>query len=797
MSRASQSSADPRDLTATGLLHVIARQQRELAELRARSAADALIDMAVGVLAERLRCSVTEAGDQLRRLASASGVTPDEFAAEVLGGTTRTLHRPPLDDGARRRLWLAEAAVSHATDGCPVAEAVFTEVLAHQGAVAVAFWMLESDGALTLVGETGLGPLEASRWQRIPPQLDCVAMRAARGATPQWWPEGSPPEANDPTDVPTDVPSDVPAGGRAGVGSVPRVGPWLGARAALPFLQAGAVVGAMEICWPAPLAEFTAGLRRELVALADLCLRGLHPGGFSADTRSAQPQTLGGRTAWLPALLDAVAGSVLLAHAVRAEDGEILDFHVDHVNEGFVDPAGRHPAQLRGRRLLDLYPLMAADAGLLERAVAVVRTGEQYQADGIALLVLVDDVLVAEELDVRIAPFLDGVVISWRPVGGGGAGGSLAGHLQRLGRFGGWQEDVRTGAVRWTDHVYELFQRDRTMSPVPLDDLDPHIHPDDRAAVDHLRDALLRLGRAASGSFRVIGSDGTLRQLRAFAEPVTDAAGVTVAVRGIYQDLTSHYRTQVVLDATRDQLADSEARADGQHQLALALQRAILPSSEEPVDLGGLAVAVRYRPAEQEHLVGGDWYDAVTLPTGEVLLVVGDVAGHSIRTVAGMVTLRNSLRGLAVTGAGPGQLLRWLNNVTYHLADNITATVICGLYRPAERALRWARAGHLPPVLVRDGSAHALPMPDGLLLGVEPDVDYQETVHVLEPDDVLLLFTDGLIERRGTGLDESLHALLRIAAAPGFDVSHRADHLLAHTTPDTDDDTCLIVIRQT
>ncbi len=760
---------------------MIARQQRELAQLRSRSAAGTLTDLAVGVLAERLRCSVTEAGDQLRRLAAASGVAPDEFAAEVLGGTAGTLHRSPSDDGAQHRRWLAEAAVSHATDGCPVAEAVFAEVLAHQGAVAVALWMLESDGALTLVGEAGLGRLEASRWQRVPPQLDCAVMRAARDGAPQWWPDGSPPEPTTPADS----------------GPVPRVGPRAGARAALPFLQAGAVVGAMEICWPAPLAEFTAGQRRELVALADLCLRGLYPGGLSADTHSARPQTLDGRATWLPALLDAVTGSVLLAHAVRAEDGEILDFHVDHVNEGFVDPAGRHPAQLRGRRLLDLYPLMAADAGLLERAVAVVRTGEQYQADGLALLILVDDVLVAEELDVRIAPFFDGVMISWRPVGGDGAGGSLAGHLQRLGRFGGWQEDVRTGAVRWTDHVYELFQRDRAMSPVPFDDLESHVHPDDRGAVDHLRDALFRLGRAASGSFRVVGGDGTLRQLRAFAEPVTDAAGVTVAVRGLYQDLTSHYRTQVVLDATRDQLADSEARADGQHQLALALQRAILPSSEEPVDLGGLAVAVRYRPAEQEHLVGGDWYDAVTLPTGEVLLVVGDVAGHSIRTVAGMVTLRNSLRGLAVTGAGPGRLLHWLNNVTYHLADNITATVICGLYRPAERALRWARAGHLPPVLVRDGSAQALPMPDGLLLGVEPDADYQETVHQLDPDDILLLFTDGLIERRGTGLDESLHALLQIAAEPGLDVSRRADQLLAHTTPDTDDDTCLIVIRQT
>ncbi|NBH06495.1 antitermination regulator, partial [Amycolatopsis sp. SID8362] len=80
----------------------------------------------------------------------------------------------------------------------------------------------------------------------------------------------------------------------------------------------------------------------------------------------------------------------------------------------------------------------------------------------------------------------------------------------------------------------------------------------------------------------------------------------------------------------RDKLAETEQEAIERNRLALQLQHAIMPPAKGPIDMPGLRAAVRYRPAEKEHLVGGDWYDAVALPTGEVLLCVGDVAGHGI-----------------------------------------------------------------------------------------------------------------------------------------------------------------------
>jgi serine phosphatase RsbU (regulator of sigma subunit) len=160
-----------------------------------------------------------------------------------------------------------------------------------------------------------------------------------------------------------------------------------------------------------------------------------------------------------------------------------------------------------------------------------------------------------------------------------------------------------------------------------------------------------------------------------------------------------------------------------------------------------------------------------------------------------MVVLRNAMRGLAVTGAGPGQLLSWLNIVTHHLTEPVTATAVCALYDPDTRVLRWARAGHLPPVLVRGRGADTLPLLGGMLLGAMADARYEEGEVQLEPDDTLLMYTDGLVERRDTAVHDSLTQLLTTAQAPAATLDRRLDRLLTHSKSDTDDDTCLIGIQ--
>jgi serine phosphatase RsbU (regulator of sigma subunit) len=314
--------------------------------------------------------------------------------------------------------------------------------------------------------------------------------------------------------------------------------------------------------------------------------------------------------------------------------------------------------------------------------------------------------------------------------------------------------------------------------------------------VQGFRDALLAERRESAAVFRVVRSDdGSVRQMRAYAEPVIDPGGTVIAVRGAYQDVSADYHTRLAFAAAREQLADTEERAEEEHRLAIRLQQAITPRSSEPVAAAGLDVAARYRSAGPGNLVSGDWYDTVLLPSKEVLVAVGDIAGHGLDAVTGMVAVRNGLRGLSVTGAGPATLLGWLNLTACHFSDGTIGTAVCGLYDPVGRSLRWARAGHLPPILVHDGRARALPLPQGLILGADPDACYTEITTPLQLGDTLLLFTDGLIERRDQPIDDALDSLLQIAGRPVADIGSYADYVVAEAASNTDDDACLVVVH--
>ena len=135
------------------------------------------------------------------------------------------------------------------------------------------------------------------------------------------------------------------------------------------------------------------------------------------------------------------------------------------------------------------------------------------------------------------------------------------------------------------------------------------------------------------------------------------------------------------------------------------------------------------------------------------------------------------------------------NRAAAHFTDGVLGTAICGLYDPADRTLHWARAGHLPPILVRDGRAEQFPLPEGLLLGADPDARYTEEVTTLRLGDTLLMFTDGLIERRDETIDEALATLLQAASRPVGDIGDYADFLLGEAASNTGDDACLVAVR--
>jgi len=751
------------------LTALITRQRRDLDIMRDQAATRSVADMAAGMLMERLGCSAAEAGQQLARLARQAGTPVAELAAEVTGQhLAEALNAPAQGEPGWRALSLAGAALQEAVDGDSIAAAALDEVLAPAGAAAVALWLLGPDGCLDLVGQSGLGAREAARWRHLPPDMDCLPQRAAREGAPVRRPDGAPRGAAGPAELP----------GRG----------LTGARAVLPMRGQGGITGVLAAIWPVPLPGFDPPLWRQLTALADLCARAL-------SAREGDGLAAAHRSSWLFGLLDGAIESALFASPARAEDGTVTDFLIGYLSEGFRDPAGRGAADLLGRPLLEVYPLAALPGGLFDRAAGVLSTGVPHHACGGIFGAPATETGAGAVMDIRIARLFDGVVIAWRPVDEAERLASLLQHAERLGRIGGWEENLRDDEIRWTESALALFGREHGRA-IPLAELHSHVFAGDLFDVEQFRDRLLREKTPAAAAFRFIRADDqSVRQMRVSAEPVTDPAGALIAVRGVFQDVSTHYHTQVALTATRDRLADTEERAEEEHRLAIRLQEAITPWSSDRMAAAGLDIAARYRPAGPARLAGGDWYDTVLLPSREVLLAVGDIAGHGIDAVTGMVEMRNCLRGFAITGAGPTDLLKWLNQVACQLTEGTIGTAVCGLYDPASQNLRWARAGHLPPVLVRTGSAQKLPLASGLMLGADPGASYEEVTTSLSPGDVLLLFTDGLVERRDQSIDDSMSSLLRSASRRVGGIAEYADYLLRHAGSDTGDDACLVAVQ--
>jgi serine phosphatase RsbU (regulator of sigma subunit) len=231
-----------------------------------------------------------------------------------------------------------------------------------------------------------------------------------------------------------------------------------------------------------------------------------------------------------------------------------------------------------------------------------------------------------------------------------------------------------------------------------------------------------------------------------------------------------------------------------QRHVTVELQRAILPLHDEPFDLPGLRAVVRYLPASHDSRVGGDWYITAELPNGLVLIAIGDVAGHGLAAAAGMARLRGALAGLAITGAPPQQLVGWLNDLVHHVDDEHTASVVAGYFDPVTRLLTWAQAGHPPPVLVRDKEASALPQPEGILLGAGTR-SYEVASLQLHCGDLLLLYSDGLVERRSRSIDDGLTTLVASACGVSDPEDVIAAALSALDDTATDDDTCLVALQ--
>ena len=217
-----------------------------------------------------------------------------------------------------------------------------------------------------------------------------------------------------------------------------------------------------------------------------------------------------------------------------------------------------------------------------------------------------------------------------------------------------------------------------------------------------------------------------------------------------------------------------------------------------------MQVAVRYVPAAREAQVGGDWYDVFEQPDGSTVVVIGDVVGHDTAAAADMAQLRGLLRGIAYDSAdGPATVLRRLDSAVAGLGLHAMATVLVGRLTPdletGGARLRWSSAGHLPPLLVEPGDGVlTLTTPRAeLLLGVDPAARRTESEALLEPGSTLLLYTDGLVERRDQVFDIGVERLAgELVAVRDRPLEAASDELIGRMLRDgAEDDVALVAVR--
>lgn len=281
----------------------------------------------------------------------------------------------------------------------------------------------------------------------------------------------------------------------------------------------------------------------------------------------------------------------------------------------------------------------------------------------------------------------------------------------------------------------------------------------------------------------------------ALAEGANLALRTTVEIAG--QSIFRH-RLELL---EREQVAhrrttELRAQLDAEHALYEALQQAALPPHLP--ELAGVRLAAQYQPALEHVGIGGDWYDAFLLDDGRLGVCVADVAGHGVEAASVMAQLRNGLRAYAFEGLEPDAVLGRLDRLLARLETSLFASAVYAIYDPTEATLRWSNAGHPPPILFGPEGAVLLDRDEarGPVLGWSLGPAGCSAV-TISPGGGVLLFTDGLVERRGEHIDTGLDRLVEaVAEQAEIGPTDPAD-LITRVRGGGDDDLCVLVLERT
>ncbi|HEX6754425.1 MAG TPA: SpoIIE family protein phosphatase [Mycobacteriales bacterium] len=738
----------------------------------------------------------------------------DTRLAEALAAARARLE---LTEQRAARMQELSAALAAALTPAQVAAAALAPAVAVLGAGGAALILRERD-ELSVAGTVGYPAEVVEPWRRIPLTDGTPAGRAVLTGRPCY--------VRDEVQAATEFPAML-----AGRGPGRRQRSW----AAVPLRAGGEVIGAFAVGFGEPR-EFGVEERGFLETVAAQCTLALERSRLY-ETASAERERLEAVLARLPAgvvIGEAPSGRLVLGNAeleriwrqpFRASTGfeQYRAYRGFHPDGRRYEPQDWPLARSLGRGEVVTGEEVDFERGDGTRGTMVVNSAPIHDADGTITAAVCTFVDITERTEARRR--LDAAYAAERQARAAAeAAGERLGRLQQITaglaealtvqqvaavivRGGLSVAGCRSAWIGVLDETGEALvvlaasfpvEPDGPAARIPLSAASPRAEVTRTGQPVWLSSAADALGRYPA--LRAIGiADGAL----GVVPLVSHGRPIGAMMLSFADEGTFNTDERALITTLAEQCAQALERARLQERsqhVALALQQSMLPSALPDVD--GLELTARYHPAVKSLEVGGDWYDVLALPDGRVAVTVGDVVGRGLGAASAMGQLRSALAALALSTADPGAVLDGLERFADRVEGARLATVLYALLDPVDGTIAYSSAGHLPPLLVDpDGRPRYLTGGRSPLLcarprGAPPRGHATET---LPPGGTVLLYTDGLVERRGESLDVGLDRLSAAAAEldrgrpPGEWCDALLDALLAGGKGD--DDVALLGLR--
>jgi hypothetical protein len=788
----------------------VQRLEQEVSGLRRAMRTRGLIEQAKGVLAERLHCDPETAFTHMSKLSQDTNTPLVDVAADIIDTAApqlpaaaepepapipaETVGTAAGEEQARteetgepltvvaglgpatapvwpprtsRTLRRAVSALNSAEDLAAVTAAA-TAGLAELTCAGTAVFAVDPNGAMSLLASDGWTSRQAADARRIPSLI----------TTPM---------------------SDVVHSGHPSLvdglaeHEFAMVGPGK-AVASYPVTSGTRVVGVLVFSWlhPRRLSAPERAYLDQIARAAGRALERLWSTGV-ADSASAISADLN----WIHRVIEGTYGRTQLLNPIRDATGAIIDFTIEAMSQYAL--ADRPDAV--GRRLLDVYPQLLEN-GVFAAYVTALTDGVPWERPAQAEQAQVDGVWQRVVKSRRAAPVGGALIASWRRLDEFERLQRQVSQMEHLGRFGWCEWNPDSKRMWWSPGAYRLLGRDPRKGPLSRKALVELAEPSYRAAFAEAVRTAVQGGKSTLDiNLRPLTSDALDEPLRVrvFAEHDSADQGTpgqaSSAVRIVLQDISGEQLLDEQLRRTQAQASAQRMRLAAEHELTRELMDLVYPARTVDVSVPGLRVVGRHVATDLSAPLRGDFCDAYALPDGDLLIVVGDVAGQGMTAAATVARLLPPVPVLGTAGLAPDDILRMINAELHRTPNPPLAGMVLARVDATRKVLTWAQAGQYPPILIRSKTPKAAPTAAPLTstqdpaLGILPDAVYSSGCEQLRPGDLVVFYTDGVFDRKARDPMRNLsNRLGRLA------VSGEPESALRLPTPAQADEACLVVL---